>query len=149
MDSLASHALALARAYYSEQNKCDLYWQTNQVLSTDITYIKIKGGMIYLAAIIDWYSKAVLSYRLSNTMDTQLVMDVLNYALSRYEPPEIFKTDQGSQYTSQAHTNALLARNITISMDGVGRATDNICIERFWRSAKCEKVYLNSGNIIQ
>lgn len=117
--------------------------RANQVWSTDITYIRIKGGFVYLAAIIDWYSKAVLSYRISNTMDTDLVMSVLNEALSLYGKPEIFNTDQGSQYTSYIHTDTLKQNGITISMDGKGRATDNICIERFWRSAKVEKIYLN------
>jgi len=117
--------------------------RANQVWSTDITYIKIKGGMVYMAAIIDWYSKAILSWRISNTMDTDLVMGVLNEALSMYGKPEIFNTDQGSQYTSYIHTQTLKDNNIIISMDGKGRATDNICIERFWRSAKVEKIYLN------
>jgi putative transposase len=117
--------------------------RANQVWSTDITYIKIKGGMVYMAAVIDWYSKAVLSWRVSNTMDTDLVMGVLNEALSLYGKPEIFNTDQGSQYTSYIHTQTLKDNGIIISMDGKGRATDNICIERFWRSAKVEKIYLN------
>jgi putative transposase len=117
--------------------------RANQVWSTDITYIKIKGGMVYMAAIIDWYSKAILSWKISNTMDTDLVMGVLNEALSKYGKPEIFNTDQGSQYTSYIHTQTLKDRDIIISMDGKGRATDNICIERFWRSAKVEKIYLN------
>jgi putative transposase len=116
----------------------------NHVWSTDITYIKIAGGMVYMAAIIDWHSKAVLSYKISNTMDTQLVMSVLNDALAKYPHPEIFNTDQGSQYTSEVHTQRLKNLGITISMDGKGRATDNICIERFWRSAKVERIYLNA-----
>ena len=115
----------------------------NHVWSTDITYIKIAGGMVYMAAIIDWHSKAVLSYKISNTMDVQLVMSVLNDALEKYPHPEIFNTDQGSQYTSEVHTQRLKNLGITISMDGKGRATDNICIERFWRSAKVERIYLN------
>jgi len=115
----------------------------NHVWSTDITYIKIAGGMVYMAAIIDWHSKAVLSHRISNTMDSQLVMSVLNDALAKYPHPEIFNTDQGSQYTSELHTQRLKNLGITISMDGKGRATDNICIERFWRSAKVERIYLN------
>ena len=115
----------------------------NHVWSTDITYIKIAGGMVYMAAIIDWHSKAVLSHRISNTMDSQLVMSVLNEALEKYPHPEIFNTDQGSQYTSEVHTQKLKKLGITISMDGKGRATDNICIERFWRSAKVERIYLN------
>jgi putative transposase len=117
--------------------------RANQVWSTDITYIRIKGGFVYMAAIIDWYSKAVLSYRISNTMDTDLVMSVLNEALSLYGKPEIFNTDQGSQYTSYIHTDTLKQNGITISMNGTGRSVDNICIERFWRSAKVEKIYLN------
>ena len=122
--------------------------RANQVWSTDITYIKINGGMVYLAAIIDWYSKAVLAWRISNTMDTALVMDVLNEALSFYGKPEIFNTDQGSQYTSHAHTQKLIDNGIIISMDGKGRATDNICVERFWRSAKVERIYLNEYSSI-
>jgi len=120
----------------------------NQVWSTDITYLKTSSGMAYLAAIIDWHSKAVLSYRISNTMDTELVMSVLNEALEAYGPPDIFNTDQGSQYTSEIHTQRLKNMGITISMDGKGRATDNICIERFWRSAKCECIYLNEYHTI-
>jgi len=120
----------------------------NHVWSTDITYIKIAGGMVYMAAIIDWHSKAVLSHKISNTMDTQLVMSVLNDALDKYPHPEIFNTDQGSQYTSEVHTQRLKNLGITISMDGKGRATDNICIERFWRSAKVERIYLNEYQTI-
>jgi len=121
----------------------------NQVWSTDITYIKINGGMVYMAAVIDWYSKAVLSWQISNTMDTDLVMGVLNKALATYGKPEIFNTDQGSQYTSYIHTQTLKDNDIIISMDGKGRATDNIAIERFWRSAKCERIYLNEYNSIK
>lgn len=123
--------------------------RANQVWSTDITYIKINGGMVYMAAVIDWYSKAVLSWEISNCMDTNLVMGVLNKALLTYDKPEIFNTDQGSQYTSFIHTQTLKDNGITISMDGKGRATDNICIERFWRSAKCERIYLNEYNSVK
>ena len=115
----------------------------NQVWSTDITYIKLEKGFVYLAAIIDWHSKKILSWKLSNTMDISLVKSVLNEALAFYPKPEIFNTDQGSQYTSKAHIDILKKHNIKISMDGKGRATDNICIERFWRSIKYEEVYLN------
>ena len=90
--------------------------QANQVWSTDITYVKINGGMVYLAVIIDWHSKAVLSHKISNTMDSALVMDVLEQALSHYGTPEIFNTDQGSQYTSEIHTQRLKNKGITISM---------------------------------
>lgn len=115
----------------------------NQVWSTDITYIKLEKGFVYLAAIIDWHSKKILSWRLSNTMDISLVTTVLYEALSLYPKPEIFNTDQGSQYTSKAHVEILKKHKIKISMDGKGRATDNICIERFWRSIKYEEIYLN------
>ena len=116
---------------------------SNQVWSTDITYIKTASGTVYLAAIIDWYSKAVLSWEISNTMDSSLVMRVLDDAIDRFGTPEIFNTDQGSQYTSYVHTQKLKDHGVIISMDGKGRATDNMCIERFWRSAKCERIYLN------
>ena len=115
----------------------------NQVWSTDITYIKINGGLVYLAAIIDWYAKAILAWKLSNTMDETLVMDTLNRALQDYGKPKVFNTDQGSQYTSRAHTKRLLELDIQISMDGKGRASDNIAIERFWRSVKYEDIYLH------
>jgi putative transposase len=115
----------------------------NQVWSTDITYIKLEKGFVYLAAVIDWNTKKILSWRLSNTMDVSLTTSVLNEALSLYPKPEIFNTDQGSQYTAQAHVDILKKHDIKISMDGKGRATDNICIERFWRSIKYEEIYLN------
>ena len=105
--------------------------------------------MVYLSAIIDWHSKAILSHRISNTMDSPLVMGVLNEAIEQYGQPEIFNTDQGSQYTSELHTQRLKNLGIEISMDGKGRATDNICIERFWRSAKCERIYLNEYDSIE
>ena len=114
----------------------------NKVWSTDITYIKINGGTVYLAAIIDWYSKAVLSWGVSNTMDTDFVMGVLEEALKHNPKPEIFNTDQGSQYTSYIHTQTLKKLGIQISMDSIGRATDNIAIERLWRSVKYERIYL-------
>jgi putative transposase len=117
--------------------------RANKVWSTDITYIKLEKGFVYLAAIIDWHSKKILSWKLSNTMDITLTTTVLKEALSFYPKPEIFNTDQGSQYTSKAHTDILKKHDIKISMDGVGRATDNICIERFWRSIKYEEIYLN------
>ncbi|CAA6816229.1 MAG: Mobile element protein [uncultured Sulfurovum sp.] len=115
----------------------------NKVWSTDITYIKLETGFVYLAAIIDWNSKKILSWKLSNTMDNSLVTFVIKEALALYPKPEIFNTDQGSQYTSKVHTDILKKHDIQISMDGKGRATDNICIERFWRSIKYEEIYLN------
>ena len=123
--------------------------RANQVWSTDITYVRVDGGFVYLAAIIDWYSKAILAWKISNTMDASLVLDVLNDALARHEAPEIFNTDQGSQYTSNDHTQLLIDNNIEISMDGKGRATDNIAIERFWRSAKYENIYLHEYSNIR
>jgi putative transposase len=115
----------------------------NQVWSTDITYIKLEKGFVYLAAVIDWNTKKILSWKLSNTMDVSLTISVLNEALSLYPNPEIFNTDQGSQYTAKAHVDILKKHNIQISMDGKGRSIDNICIERFWRSIKYEEIYLN------
>jgi len=115
----------------------------NKVWATDITYIKLEKGFVYLAAIIDWNSKKILSWKLSNTMDIKLTTDVLKDALARYPKPEIFNTDQGSQYTAQAHVNILKEHNIRISMDGKARSIDNICIERFWRTIKYEEIYLN------
>jgi putative transposase len=115
----------------------------NQVWSTDITYIKLERGHVYLAAIIDWNTKKILSWKLSNTMDISLTTSVLNEALSLYPKPEIFNTDQGSQYTASAHVDILTKNNIKISMDGKGRSIDNIVIERFWRSIKYEEIYLN------
>jgi putative transposase len=117
--------------------------RANKVWSTDITYIKLEKGFVYLAAIIDWHSKKILSWKLSNTMDVSLTTSVLKEALALYPKPEIFNTDQGSQYTSKAHIDILKKHDIQISMDGKGRATDNICIERFWRSIKYEEIYLN------
>ena len=111
--------------------------------STDITYIKLEKGFVYLAAIIDWHSKKILSWKLSNTMDISLVRSVLKEALVFYPKPEIFNTDQGSQYTAKDHINILKKHDIKISMHSKGRATDNICIERFWRSIKYEEIYLN------
>jgi len=117
--------------------------KVNQVWSTDITYIKLEKGFVYLAAIIDWHSKKILSWKLSNSMDISLTTTVLKEALGLYPKPEIFNTDQGSQYTAKEHTGILKKHDINISMDGKGRATDNICIERFWRTIKYEEIYLN------
>jgi len=122
--------------------------RSNKVWSADITYVKTKFGTVYLAAVIDWYSKAILSWKISNIMDTDFVMDVLENALKKHPKPDIFNTDQGSQYTSYIHTKTLKENGIEISMDSKGRATDNIAIERFWRSAKVERIYLNEYNSI-
>lgn len=116
--------------------------RANQVWCSDITYIPVKKGFMYLVAIKDWYSRKVLAWRLSNTMDTSFCIAALEDALDRYGAPEIFNTDQGSQYTSIEFTNILKANNIMISMDGKGRWMDNVFIERLWRSLKYECVYL-------
>ena len=114
----------------------------NQVWSTDITYIRLTEGFVYLVAVIDWYSRKVLSWRLSNTLDTGFCVDCLEQALQAYGKPEIFNTDQGCQFTSEALTGVLKVHGISISMDGRGRALDNIFVERLWRSVKYEDVYL-------
>ena len=114
----------------------------NQVWSTDITYIRLAHGFVYLVAVIDWYSRRVLSWRISNTMDTAFCVDCLKEALQRYGNPEIFNTDQGCQFTSESFTGVLKNHGIAISMDGRGRALDNIFVERLWRSVKYEDVYL-------
>lgn len=114
----------------------------NQVWSTDITYIRLPRGFVYLVAIIDWYSRKVLSWRLSNTMDASFCVDSLEEAIQHFGKPEIFNTDQGSQFTSESFTGVLLRNDIKISMDGRGRALDNIFVERLWRSVKYEEVYL-------
>ena len=115
----------------------------NRVWSTDITYIRLAKGFVYLAAIIDWATKKILSWKLSNTMDVSLTTSVLEDALRKHPKPEILNTDQGSQYTAQAHIDILVKNRISISMDGRGRSIDNIVIERFWRTLKYENVYLN------
>ena len=114
----------------------------NQVWCADITYIPIGRGFLYLVAVMDWASRAVLSWRLSNTMDVSFCVSALQEALARFGRPEIFNTDQGSQFTSAAFTGALMAAGVRISMDGRGRWMDNVFIERLWRSLKHEEVYL-------
>jgi putative transposase len=114
----------------------------NQVWAADITYVPVGAGFFYLVAIMDWASRAVLAWRLSNTMDTSFCLEALEEALARFGKPEIFNTDQGSQFTSQAFTGALERAGVRISMDGRGRFLDNIFIERLWRSLKHEDIYL-------
>jgi putative transposase len=116
--------------------------RANQVWAADITYIPIGRGFLYLVAVMDWSSRAVLSWRLSNTMDVSFCISALEEALARFGTPEIFNTDQGSQFTSTAFTGTLAAAGIRISMDGRGRWMDNVFIERLWRSLKHEDVYL-------
>lgn len=116
----------------------------NQVWCTDITYIPIKRGFLYLTAVMDWYSRKVLSWRLSNTLDVGFCVDAVNDALAKYPKPEIFNTDQGSQFTSNEFTDVLKDNGIKISMDGKGCWKDNVIIERFWKSLKYECVYLQA-----
>lgn len=116
----------------------------NQVWCTDITYIKMKRGFLYLVAIMDWYSRKVLSWRLSNSMDAGFCIEALKEALATYGPPEIFNSDQGSQFTCADFTDVLKDTKVKISMDGRGRWIDNRMIERLWRSLKYECVYLNA-----
>lgn len=115
--------------------------RVNQVWSTDITYIPLQTGFIYLTAVIDWYSRFVLSWRLSNTIDSRFCIEALEEAL-QWGKPEIFNSDQGCQYTSKEFTGRLEAEDIRIGMDGKGRALDNIFVERLWRTVKYEEVYL-------
>jgi putative transposase len=114
----------------------------NQVWCADITYIPIGRGFLYLVAIMDWASRAVLAWRLSNTMDSSFCVAALEEALARFGRPVIFNTDQGSQFTSAAFTGVLLAADVRVSMDGRGRWMDNVFIERLWRSLKHEDIYL-------
>jgi putative transposase len=116
----------------------------NQVWCADITYIPMKKGFLYLVAIMDWYSRKVLSWRVSNSMDTSFCVDALQEAFARYGEPEIFNTDQGSQFTSEDFTKQFKGRLTKISMDGKGRWMDNVFIERLWRSLKYEEVYLKA-----
>ena len=121
----------------------------NEVWSGDITYIRINGGFMYLAAVIDWHSKAVLAYKISNSMDATLATDVLEEALTKYPKPQIFNSDQGSQYTSYEHTNLLKKHDIQISMNGKARSIHNIVIERFFRTLKHGNIYINDYQTIR
>ncbi len=121
----------------------------NQVWATDLTYIRLPGGFVYLAAILDLYSRKVLSWRLSNTLDPSFCVEALEEALEQYGEPAIFNTDQGSQFTSDAFISVLKVHSIEISMDGKGRALDNIYVERLWRSLKYEDIYLHSYEKMQ
>ena len=116
----------------------------NQVWATDISYIPMAKGFVYVVAIMDWYSRKVLAWRVSNTMDADFCVDALEEAISRYGAPDTFNTDQGAQFTSDAFTGVLKAAGIRISMDGKGRWVDNVFVERLWRSLKYEVVYLKA-----
>ena len=117
--------------------------RVNQVWAADITYIPMARGFLYLVAIMDWHSRYVLAWRLSNTLEVDFCLEALEEAL-RQGKPEVFNTDQGSQFTSEAFTGMLLAQGIQVSMDGKGRCTDNVFVERLWRSIKYEEVYLKA-----
>ena len=114
----------------------------NQVFCTDITYIRMHGGFVYLVAVMDWYSRKVLSWEISNTMDDSFCVSALESAIRLYGVPDIFNTDQGSQFTGKAFIKVLVDNEIKISMDGKGRWVDNVFIERLWRSVKYEDVYI-------
>ena len=118
--------------------------RSNQVWAMDITYIPMKRGFVYLTVVMDWYSRRVLSHRISITMDTSFCLDALEEAVEKYGKPEIMNTDQGSQYTSLAFTQYLKENEIRISMDGKGAWRDNVFIERLWRTVKYEHVYLHA-----
>lgn len=120
----------------------------NQVWATDITYIPLRHGFVYLVAIIDWFSRKVLSWRLSNTLDTSFCIDALDDAFAHFGRPEIFNSDQGCQFTAEAFANRLLDAGVAISRDGKGRCLDNVFAERLWRSLKYEEVYLKGYDSI-
>ena len=122
--------------------------RSNQVWATDITYIPMRRGFVYLVAIMDWYSRRVLAWRLSNTLSTDFCVEALEEAIARYGAPEIFNTDQGSQFTSAEFTDVLKARDIRISMDGKGCWRDNVFVERLWRTVKYEEVYLKAYDTV-
>jgi putative transposase len=121
----------------------------DQVWCSDITYLRLPGGFVYLTAVMDWHSRYVLSWELSVTMDDDFCVSALNSAIRKHGTPEIFNTDQGSQYTGEAFTNVLKDNDIRISMDGKGRFMDNIFIERLWRSLKYEEIYLKEYSTVK
>lgn len=141
----------LLKEYWTRTGKTkQIYVPTpNEVWSGDITYIRTNGGFMYLAAVIDWHSKAILAYKISNSMDATLATDVLKEALAKYPKPKIFNTDQGSQYTSYEHTQVLKEYDIQISMNGRGRSIDNIVIERFFRTLKHGNIYISDYQSIK
>ena len=120
----------------------------NQVWAMDITYIPMARGFVYLAVVLDWFSRRVLSWRLSITMEAAFCVETLQEALARHGKPDIFNTDQGSQFTGQAFTGVLASNGIAISMDGKGAWRDNVFVERLWRSVKYEEVYLHAYDCV-
>lgn len=138
-----SRALAGQRVY--PYLLCELaVTRPNQVWATDITYVPVQGGYVYLCAVIDWFSRCVLAWELSNTLDAGFCARVVQRAIARHGPPEIFNSDQGCQFTSAEFTAPLLARGVKLSMDGKGRCLDNVFVERLWRTVKYEEVYLKA-----
>jgi putative transposase len=127
--------------YLLRQVKVD---RANQAWAMDISYIPMAKGFVYLAAVIDWFTRRVLAWRLSITMETAFCVEALQEALEKYQNPDIFNTDQGSQFTAEAFTSVLRERGIAISMDGKGAWRDNVFVERLWRSVKYEEVYLKA-----
>ncbi len=126
--------------------------QNRQVYSTDITYVPMSRGFLYLTAVIDWHSRMILSWQLSNTLNVDFCLQVVEQAFENWGRPEIFNTDQGSQYTSNQFIDLLNTNGVNISMDGKGRATDNAIMERFWRTIKTENIYIydyDSGKNLQ
>jgi len=121
----------------------------NQVWCSDLTYIRLRGGFVYLTVVMDWYSRYVLSWEISVTMDDGFCVSALERALRLNGKPEIFNTDQGSQYTGTAFTGVLKSHGIRISMDGKGRAMDNIMVERLWRTVKYEEIYIKDYETVE
>ena len=132
---------------YLLRNKPVVY--SNQVWAMDITYVRMHKGWLYLCAVVDWYSRKVLAWRLSNTMDVQFCVDAVQEAITRWGTPAIFNTDQGSQFTSDAFTGLLKRHGIRISMDGKGAWRDNVFVERLWRSIKYEEIYLKAYDSVR
>jgi putative transposase len=120
----------------------------NQVWATDITYIQMARGFVYLCAVMDWFARRILAWRLSITMEADFCVEALEEALARHDRPQIFNTDQGSQFTSKTFTDVLMANDIAISMDGKGAWRDNVFVERFWRTVKYEEVYLRAYDTV-
>ena len=122
--------------------------RANQVWATDITYIPMARGFVYLVAVVDWFSRRVLSHRVAITMEADFCVEALEEAIGKYGKPQIFNTDQGSQFTSEAFTGALTSNAIAISMDGKGSWRDNVFVERLWKSVKYEEVYLRAYDTV-
>ena len=141
----------LLKEYWSRTGKTKQIYvpAPNEVWSGDITYIRTNGGFMYLAAVIDWHTKAILAYKISNSMDATLATDVLKTALLKYPKPKIFNSDQGSQYTSYEHTQVLKQNDIQISINGKGRSIENIVIERFFRTLKHGNIYISDYQSIK